>query len=269
MVPTRIWLHLACMLVVCCASLPAADLERMQTAISAAHWEDALFIAETLPADDLRGQSCRGLCLAMLGRQEAAVAAFRRADAGGLNVHDQASRWARAETLTALQCYARARQEIEIIQLRFPHGAFTDRAMELAVRIERRLTGISTSNLDWYLQRGFAAYASGDPALAAEYLDEYRLLCQRAGATMSPGNLLALAVACLESGDLALARTHLALVVPETEDWRGALYRGVAALAAGAIPEAQQALTLAKERSGTPGVRDRASRLLDENQENR
>jgi hypothetical protein len=233
------------------------------TAFQAADYRGALAAAERL-RDDPLAPVYRATCLALLERNEEAVELFRRA-APGTGSFAQVALFAQAQALYNLRCYARAQGEMDRLVRRFPHGRFAERGQDMAMRIERRLAGgLTQANLEWYQDRGLAAYDQARSGLAAEYLEEYRLLAQRMGAAIEPKAMLTLAAVALEMDDRVLTETSIALVPPATEDWRGALYRGLAHLAAGRTADARADLEQARTHSTDATVRKRAAELIVE-----
>ncbi len=171
--------------------------------------------------------------------------------------------FSRAQALHDTRLHARAQQELDVLTRRFPHSRLSGRGRDLRERIERRLAaGLSAANCDWYLDQGLAAYEQAHPALAAEYLSEWLLLAGRAGIDPAPRGRLALGAIHLELDERDAALAHLAAVPPGTEDWRGALFLGMALSLHGDQVRARSLLTEARDHTTDIGVRSRATVAL-------
>lgn len=252
-------------LVLACARTveAATPTERFLVAFHAGDYQTALAASERIPADDRLAPSYRAACLAMLGRSDEAVEAFRLTAAQAGAASDQILIFSHAQALHDARLYTRAQQELDALARRFPHSRLSERGRDLRERIERRLAaGLSPGNCDWYLDRGLAAYENARPALAAEFLDEYRLLSARAGLEAAPRALLALGAVCLELDEGSAALVHLAAVPPATEAHRGALFHGLALSLRGDLDQARRLLTTARDQSTDAGVRTRATAIL-------
>ena len=213
-------------------------------------------------SDDPLAPVYRATCLTMMQRSDEAADLFRRA-ASDSGAFAQVALFAQAQALFDLRCYARAQTVLDRLARRFPHGRFAERGLDLALRIERRLSdGLTQANVEWYQDQGLAAYAQAHSGLAAEYLEEYRLLAERLGSASEPKAMLTLTAVALELDDHALMASSITLVPPATADWRGALYRGLVHVAAGEVADAKTDLHEARLNSTDATVKKRVDDVL-------
>ena len=256
------WLAILLFIVPGQAANPA---DTFLAAFRVGNYQMAFAVCDQLPADDPLTPSYRATCLAMLGRSEEAVEAFRRAAFKAGNAWDQVMIYARAQALFDARLYSRAQMELAVLERRFPHSRLAERGKDMTQRIERRLaTGLSAANLEWYLDRGLAAYEAARPALAVEFLDEHQQLARRVGAEVTARQRLTLGAAYLELEETKNALIHLSAVPSETESYRGALFRGLVLSAHGDAVAAQEFLIEARDHTSDEGVKQRAGAILAE-----
>ncbi|TET32977.1 MAG: hypothetical protein E3J72_18260 [Planctomycetota bacterium] len=232
-------------------------------------YEEALAIVDKKLEDNPR--DClqlhyRGSCYTMLERHEDAIETFRLAQASSSEPFiDKTTLYMHALALFNSKLYCRSQQKLDSLAQSFPHSRMAKRGQELALKIEQRLgAGLKESNLNWYLSKGMKAYNSARPAMAAEYLEEYFLLADRAGDSKYKRNAKAnfsLGGAYMELGDVQKAVVYLERIPIEYGRYRAGIMQAMAIQAAGDNDRAVDILNKVISNAKSKAVIKRAKRL--------
>lgn len=189
----------------------------------------------------------KATCLEKIGRHEQAAGLYRLAGVLAPNgFADRVVLYTEAQALFNIRVNSLAQRAVDELARKYPHSQLTKKGQQLAMLIEERLSmGITVKNLNWYLDKGYKAYAAGNPELAAQYMEEFMLLAQRADFEEQYGDKTAnftLGSSLLEIGDPEGAITFLDKVPVEFESYRAGLLSAMANYYAGKEKKASSIL---------------------------
>ncbi len=226
--------------------------QRYISAFIAHRYSEALETAENeLVRNPLDGawQNYRAASLAMLGESEDAVEAFLVSDIQSRGRQmDQTSMFLRARALSEIKAYSRAMETLNSLMLAFPDTRLADQAGKLESRIQNLIgRDVTEKTINWYADAGMRAYNAARPALAAELLEEYRLLTFRAGAepaALRNSTRMTLGGAYLELAAPERTSAVLEDVPPAHDNYRAGLLKALAMRNSG---KSDEALALLKE----------------------